>query len=308
MSEIQSARPVSSLTFSEIAQQIVDYESANNDNLAGVISEMSAEVIRRHADISELKNAIYSVDAEAEKAITEYESNPKTEREKALKRVLHKKIVLLLISTGAHSDKVYETQSRAKKEQIKNLHEIIEKLIKVSGKLLNIAKTSNQHMPYVITLVRHIIDLSKAYNIFIPTSYYLLYAMNQISKISSSSIPLLAVPSTCVKVQEKYVNSTVYREYVLNNCLDLLVCSLQQYSNSVSFPEFSAFIVSEIKRIRNSPNKSSAWINAKIETVAKTAKNHAETIKSLRQTLSAVDEEAIARIEKKIPILQIDIK
>ncbi|KAI5187805.1 hypothetical protein NEHOM01_2381 [Nematocida homosporus] len=300
--------PTTELSLTQIVQRIIDIESSVKTGASAMVDPLKTTVQIRHSTLGFLKADIDETVAEIDRLVTEYEAATKADKERVLKRTIYAKIEILIGALIYHEQRRQDGSAKNKQELARTLPELSRAIIEATGRVLNLAKSTTTHFPLVIHLCRCLVDLSQAFDFFVPTAYYLLYIMNQMTKIASSSAPLLPIAEKAIKVPEKDITSTVYREYVLNNAMDLLATTLIQYSTSLGFPEYAGFIIAEIKRVRNSPNKSSSWINAKIEQVAKAAKEHSERIVSLRESLSVMDEEAVKRLEAKIQPLHIDIE
>ncbi|OAG29597.1 hypothetical protein NEDG_00730 [Nematocida displodere] len=296
------------LTVGRIAQQIVDLEMNLKTDVEARTEPLRTEIFKRHSDINIFFEDIHTTVKEISELIESYEDTKKADKERVLKRVTYKKIELLIDAVIYQERRKKDGLLRARQEYTKNIREYNKALIGCAGKLLDIAKTSTAHFPFVIGMVRHLQLLAVTFDCFIPVAFYLLYMMNQMDKQSPSSVPLLPVPENALKVQEKYVTSRIYREYVFSNCLDLLLSNLKMHSNSLGFPEYSNFIGSELRRFRNSKNKSAPWINTKIEGIARGIKEHSERIEQLRAGLTVMDEQAIERLEAMIPPLQIGLE
>ncbi|KAI5173986.1 hypothetical protein NEFER01_0544 [Nematocida sp. LUAm1] len=296
------------LSFNEMMQQIAELEISSSEDAQRQLDLLRKTLEKRHHSYDMLQKDIQETAEEVEKAVNTYETVSGGDKERILKKVIYKKLEILVSHLVEHEENRKDIPGKKKQELLASYLEQSKSLISTAGKVLNMAKTSLPHVPLVLLIVKQLMRLADAFSLFIPTSYYLLNIMNQMGKIAPCSTPLLPIADGCVKVQEKYINSTIYKEYAMNNSLDLLVCDLKRYSTSLGFPEYSANIAAEIKRVRNSPNKCSTWINGKIERVARCVKEHSEKIVKIREALSVFDEEKVRKMEQKIPELQISIE
>lgn len=310
------------LTISEIAQRIVDLQDTHKEGAVSQIAPIRQYITERHRDIALLKKDSEEITESISTLIDQYSTEQKREkeRERIIKRVVYQKMEILITST-LNID--ISDQNYHKKDKNQNYHrkdrkdlvdkkkekkDLIEKIVCITGSLLSIAITSHIYYPFVIKMCRLLFEVSVVTDSFIPVTYYLLYMMNQTAKISASSIPLQSITESTIKVPEKYINSRIFIEYVMNNSLDLTVDCLIQHSQSLSFPEYSAYIIAEMKRVRNSPNKNTPWINSKTDSIIKGTREHAEKIERIREGMSAVNTEGINRLEGLIPRLHLSIE
>ncbi|EIJ89493.1 hypothetical protein NEPAR06_2131 [Nematocida parisii] len=296
------------LSISEISQRIVDIQESTKDISESKWSDLKDEVLSRHNNHDVLKADCMEMAEQITKLVEEYNSEGKKERDRVIKKVIAQRVELLIYSILNQENRLKAGLIKNKREYIELSKEIITKTIEMCGELLNVAITSQIFYPFVIKICRRLYLLSISSGYFIPIAYYALYMMNEMSKISSSSVPIQAISEIAIKVAEKSVVSNVYNDYVMNHSLDILADCVKQHSCSLSFPEYSSYIAVELKRIRNGPNKNNSWINTKTEGIVKAIKIHSLKIEKIRETVASTDIEAIRKVEEKIPEFQLNME
>lgn len=295
------------LSISEISQRLVDQQEASKEGKNEQTERIRQYIKERHSNYSQFKKDSEDIFQEIRESVSQYERENKKERERVIKRVVYQKMEIIILSLLEQKEEKGKRR-KEKKEREEEIRKIVEETVSVAGSLLGIAITSHIYYPFVLQLVRLLWRVSVVLDVFIPVTYYPLYMMNQMAKISSSSIPLQPIPENVIRVGEKYVNSKMYSDYVMNNSLDIIENSLLHHGKSLSFPEYSAYIIGELKRVRNSPNRSSGWINSKIDGIVKGAREHGERIEKIRETIGEVTVEGIRRIEERIPELRLSVE
>ncbi|KAH9387205.1 uncharacterized protein NEMAJ01_2101 [Nematocida major] len=296
------------LSLSEIVQKIVDLQETQKTDIEKETDKLKYHLIGRHNNHTTLKSDLNeSMDAILE-LVQQYNSEKKAERERVLKKVVAVRFEILVDSILYQERRLKEGLIKNRKEYVDLTKKLVTRVVEALGKVLEIGVTGTIYYPFVLRMCRCLVGLSTATGYFIPVTYYLLYMMNQMVKTSPSSLPVVPVASTAVKVPEKYINSSVYREYVMTNSLDLIVECLKLHSQSLSFPEYSAYVVGELKRVRNSHNRSSPWVNSKADAVVKAVRDHAERIEKIREGLSVIDSAAVRRLEENIPEFELNIE
>ncbi|KAI5189272.1 hypothetical protein NECID01_0467 [Nematocida sp. AWRm77] len=268
------------------------------------IQEMKASLFERHSSVAKFVQDMH-VTLESITTVLESTKAAKAEKDKVLKKSTCKKIELMVEALVHQETRRREGVMKQRQEFAKLVPEMNRKIIECAGELLNFAKASPMHFPFMVHTIRQITLLAAVFDCFVPMSFYLLHMMSHVSQVNASSAPLQPIAEDAVKVQEKHVNTKVYKEYVLSRCLDLIAAHLRIYSNSLGFPEYACFIAQELKRIRNSPHRVSQWITGKMENISKAIKEHSDLVTKTREGLSIMDEEAIRKLEEKIPSLEI---
>ncbi|KAI5190692.1 hypothetical protein NEMIN01_1157 [Nematocida minor] len=296
------------LSISEIAQRIVDLQETNKENSKAQTEPIKNHLLERHNNYNVLRKDVEEVVESITALVDQYNSEQKGEREKVIKKIVFQKIELVIESILHQETRMGNGLIKNKREYIEVSKKCVEEIIELSGKVLAIAITSHIFYPFVLKLVKLLRLISLAMDCFIPIAYYPLYMMSQMAKIASSPVPLQAVSDNMIKVTEKYVNSKIYSEYIMINSLDIISHLLVQHSRSMAFPEYSAYIIAELKRIRNAPNKSSSWINSKTEAIFKGAREHTEKIERIREGISALNVETVRRLEERIPEFKLNIE
>lgn len=287
-----------------LLNRLVEMECVATPGQLEQVQEAKAELFERHNQLSRFVQDIHAV-LGGIAALLQATKSSKADKDKVLKKSTYKRLEIIIDSIVHQENRRREGIMKNKPEFAKVLPEINRKVIECAGELLSFAKTSVAYYPFMIHTVRHLTLLAAAFNYFVPLSVYLLHMMSNLSKVNASSAPLQPVAADVMKVQDKYLNTKVFKEYVLGNSLDLLIAQLRLYSNSLGFPEYASFIALEMKRIRNSPHRSSQWINSKMEGVVKAIKEHSEIVVQARSGLSVMDEEAVRRLEEKIPPFEV---
>ncbi|KFG26594.1 uncharacterized protein NESG_00745 [Nematocida ausubeli] len=299
---------LSQLSISEISQRIVDIQENTKENTTAMCTELKDHMLARHNDHATLRKDCKEIAEQVTALVEEYKSEGKKERDRVVKRVISQKLEILVDSIMHQENRLKGGLIKNKREYFEVSKEIISTIIETIGKVLDVAITSHMFYPFVIKMSRKLSLLSMASGSFIPVTYYPMHMMSQMAKISSSSVPVQPVPENAIKVTDRYIISNVYNDYVMNNCLDIIGECIKQYANSLSFPEYSAYIVVELKRIRNSQNKCSSWVNSKIEGIIKAVKAHTERIQSIREGITSTDVSTIRKVEEKIPAFQMNIE
>jgi len=290
----------------EAIQKISDIETALKKETDESTEALKTQILSRHDSLNLLlqdgERILSSI-----KAVVDGIEKKQIEREKLVKKITYKKLEVLIDSVVHQETRRREGLMKGKQDFRKAVVGLNKDIIETAGAVLNIAKKEKMYFPFVLNLVRHTMLLSATFEVFIPLSYYLLFMLDAMSKINPSTAPLQPIREDAVKVQDKQTNTSVFKEYVMHNALDLLASDLKMHSNSLSFPEYSSFIASELKRIRNSPNKSTSWLCSKMQGMVKTIRDHTEKVLELRKGLSVLDEDLVEKIEKTIPPLKIEI-
>ncbi|KAI5180548.1 hypothetical protein NEOKW01_0852 [Nematocida sp. AWRm80] len=299
---------MSTLEIVETVQRIVDLEESKIERMQVEIEQLKNDIFIKHNNIKAFQSDIDTILSVIGSLLERLTVNSKLNKDKLLKRRTYKMLEIALDSCINQEKRRRENLLSNKKEYLAIVSEVHRRLIECAGQVLEVAISSATYFPFVILLSRHLSLFSVVMDYFIPISYYPLHLMNFMCKSPSASLPLQPISETDIKVADKYLSSSVFREYVLLNCLEILSGNLIQHSISVGFPEYSSMIMTELKRIRNSPHKNSPWVNKKIEGLVRGVREHTEKIEKLREGVSVFEEELVQKIEKQIPILKISIE
>lgn len=294
----------------EIAQRIVDIEETShtrseNTGIDELAKKLKEEMLKKHIFPNTLISDTRAVINEISTLFETYNNNPKASKDRIVKKVTAKKIELVVASIVAYNRRKKEGTAKERAEIAKKIKDLLKDVINCIGGLLELSKSTLVYYPFIFYLLKQLVSLASEFRCFIPMAYYPMYMLNQMMKTSQSNTPALPVSEDHIRVPESYIHSKLFREYVFSNGLDLILSNLQLYSNSVSFPEYSSFISTELKGMKNPEIKHPGWISTKIEAIIKAIETHSDKVSKLRAGLLSAEEEAVEKIEAQIPLFTI---
>jgi Noc2p family len=236
------------------------------------------------------------------------EAGERADRERIVKLLLLKKVEVLaesLVFLEKARKREYSGRNRELVRFKSAADEYVVDLIRAITSLLTISSV-NKYFFFKIQLIRLLNMVSAVFDLFVPVSFYVLKIVGIYAEAKCSSVLLKPIPEDAYKVSDKYVFTNIYRDEVVARALDVLVTHLKINSTSVSFPEFSGFIVSDLKRIRNASPGFPKEIRERIDSVIKCVRAHSDYVTGIRRHASISDEEQIRIIERNINMLEIE--